>query len=229
MNKVFGFILLCMLFVSCKREYVKISGQITNIPDLEMSVKIKSFCGEKLRVLDTVEIKKGKFQFYSDEIKPPVKLTFAINDQFGFDVWIGTYGKMKFVADAHELESAKIIESFFNDELQRVQLDMYEMYIAPLNEKIKWADSVSLEIEKGENVCLKDYETMQDIKQEINKAERLRVKSIMKTLRKNKKSAVACAFAADEYQQLSKKQQADLIRCVTQCYSDTGMGWQLRN
>lgn len=215
----------CLFLASCNKEYVEIKGEIVNMPDMTLAIKIKGLAGNE-KVLDSIQVVNGEFSFYSEQIKPPFKLSIGLNEHAGFDVWIGQYGKSEIFADGHKLKHCEVQECAFNKELARFKGTIDNMYISPLNNKVKWVDSL-----RYANVKLTDdqYKIQQSIQVEIKKAEKLRIKSMLKTLRKNPKSNVACALVFDEYQNLTKRQRAVLSKSVSMYFSDTGMGWQVRH
>lgn len=228
MTKMIIVILTIMLGLSsCNKEVVKLKGKFKDVnkSDFHLVVKMKSRTHIKEQILDTIDVRDGEFEFYSNVIKPPVKLTFTTPDSIGFDVWAGEYGTKTLEINKDSLYDVKVLGSFFCDELQRMNKNLNQMYIHPIKEKELELDKLSEmnELSNEEEVHLAK------LKKDIKKAYRLRKKSILKTVRKNTQNPVAVALMCQEYERLTPHQKKECLKYINRSFSDTGLNWQMKN
>ncbi len=229
--KLFPILMLAaILFSSCDKEVIKLHGNIKEVANLDsyLVVKIKSLTSNKERILDTIDINDGKFEFYSKSIKPPVKLTFTCADSTEFDVWVGEYGTKTIEVKKDSLYDVKVLGSFFCDELQRMRKNLNKMYIAPIKEK-EIEVAMLEELAKQDELSEEDEIHLAGLKKTIKTAYRLRKKSILKTVRKNKRSPVAVALMCQEYKRLVSHQKKECLKYLSKSFGDTGLNWQMKN
>jgi hypothetical protein len=62
--------------ISCNKESIEIEGELINTSDDFLVVKIKSISGNIKKVINTLEVKEGVFNFYSNEVKLLVNFCF---------------------------------------------------------------------------------------------------------------------------------------------------------
>lgn len=220
-------LLLAGLFVACNPEKIKIEGHIKNAKDGVVLVKMKSHNKFGERILDTLILESGDFDFYSKAIKPPVKLTFIVEDKEEFDVWLGNYGSFHIVGEQGKLKNVRVNPSSLHTEINRIHEQFYDWYIKPVQDKIDWLNAIEKERQGGK--VLNNEETVQKIKFEVdvNKARKLRRLSIVKTVRKNPSSEVALALVNEEYNSLFPRHQKEMIKLLKRKFSDTALFWQL--
>lgn len=230
--KNIGYLLLLSLFLlsSCDKEVIRLKGYYEDVANTDsyLVVKIQSHTGDKEQIIDTVTVRKGEFEFNSRLIKPPVKLTFLSDDSSEFEVWIGEYGTKNLEIKRGAKYEAKIIGSFFCDELQRMNKNLDKMYIEPIKEKeLKAADLGMLA--ENEKLSEEDEIYLAELKKAIKMAYRLRKKSILTTVRKNKQSPVAVALMCQEYERLTSHQKKECLKYLSRTFGDTGLNWQMKN
>ncbi|MDE5423894.1 DUF4369 domain-containing protein [Ancylomarina sp. DW003] len=215
---------------SCSTEAIKLKGEFKNFTnsDSYMVVKIKSRTLLKEQILDTIDLSDGKFEFYSKAIKPPVKLTFMFPDSAEFEVWVGEYGTKTLEVKNESLFNVKVVGSFFCDELQRMNKNLYKMYIDPIKEKE--VEVARLEkLANLEELSEEDDMSLYSLKKDIKMAYRLRKKSILKTVRKHAQNPVAVALMCQEYDRLTSHQKKECLKYLNRTFSDTGLNWQMKN
>ena len=220
-----------MIFItSCDKEVIRLNGNINGVSDSDshILVKVKSRTGQKERILDTIQMKKGEFEFYTKAIKPPVKLTFLTEDSCELDIWVGEYGSKTIEAKIHPKVESKVLGSFFCDELIRMNNNLQQMYLEPIKNKEKEARILS---EIGERKVLSEENKLRLLKlnKNINSAIRLRKKSILKTARKNSNNPVAIALMCQEFDRLTSHQKKECYKYLSKSFGDTGLNWQMKN
>lgn len=219
---------LMFFMTSCDKEVIKIKGEIDGLNDSQLILKMNGASGMDCKIINSITCKNGEFNFKLKNIKPPVKLTLHVNDSLESDIWLGEYGSIIIKGKCESKFECKVIGSFFCDELQRMNTNLNKMYINPIKEKelevthlLKF--TVDRKLSSSENFRLAE------LKKDVKKAYRLRKKSILKTVRKNKQSPVAVALMCQEYARLTSYQKKECLKYLSRSFSDTGLNWQMKN
>lgn len=228
--KISTLITIMFLLSSCNKEVIRLQGNYKDVDNTDsyLVVKMYSLAGSKEYIIDTVAVSEGEFEFYSKLIKPPVKLTFTSDDSSEFEAWVGEYGTKTLEIKKGPKYEAKVIGSFFCDELQRMNKNLYKMYIAPVKKKELEAAQLSM-LADNETLSEKDEIYLADLKKDIKMAYRLRKKSILKTVRKNTQNPVALALMCQEYERLTSHQKKECFKYLSRTFADTGLNWQMKN
>lgn len=228
MKKIVFLLLLAGLFAACNREKLKVEGNIKNAKDGVVLVKMKSHNKVGDKILDTLTLESGDFDFYSEEIKPPVKLTFIVNDDEEFDVWLGKYGSYNIKGEQGELKNVEVNPSLLHTEINEIQQQFYDWYISPVQDKIDWLNSQEKEIKSGKVLNTEEQFKKMELEKEVRKARKLRRKSIVKTVRKNPQSIVSLALVNEEFDSLVPRHQKEMIKILRRKFGDTALFWQLK-
>ncbi len=224
----FLILILSVLLTSCDKELVIMKGTIQDQSIKTLVVKAISSSGNKEKVIDTLEVSEGKFKLRLKSLKPPVKLTFCINDSTSFEAWAGEYGTLTLEVSTDPKIECKASGSFFNDELNRMNRNLYKMYIYPI--RMKEMEVAKLEkIEETEKLTEEDSRILMAFRKDIKTAYKLRKKSIVKTARKNKQNPVAISLMCQEYDRLFSHQKKECNKYLSSSFSDTGLNWQMKN
>lgn len=221
--------MVLMFFItSCDKEVIKIKGKIDGLSDSELILKMDGVSGKNFKIVSSFICENGEFNFELKDIKPPVKLTFLVNDSLESDIWVGEYGSIKIEGKYETVLECQVVGSFFCNELQRMSKNLYEMYIGPIKEKeIKIAHLMMLP--DNEKLSEEDEIHLEEFKKSVKTAYRLRKKSILKTVRKNKQNPVAVALMCEEYERLTSHQKKECLKYLSRSFSDTGLNWQMKN
>jgi len=227
MRNIITLLTLIIFITSCDQEVIRLKGKLQGAPELEsyLVVKMKSMYGYNERILDTIDMSNGQFKFYNKTIKPPIKLTFETKDSCEFDIWVGEYGTKTITGEIHPKIECKVMGSFFYDELKRMNNNLQQMYLDPVNDKVEEAQ-VLKEIKVPSEVSKL---RLSKLKKDINMAYRLRKKSILKTARKNPNNPVAIALMCQEFQRLTSHQKKECYKYLSKSFGDTGLNWQMKN
>lgn len=221
-------LMLVGLFVACNPEKLKINGNIKNAIDGTVLVKMKSHKKTGERIIDTLSLVSGDFVFYTEEIKPPVKLTFVVNDDEEFDVWLGNYGRSHIKGEQGKLKNIEIVPSLFHDEVKKNQKKFYDWYIKPVQDKIDWLNSLEKEIHYGKVISIEEQHKKKGFEYDVKKARKLRRKSIVNTVRNNPYSNVALALVNEEFESLVPRHQKEMIKLLKGKFGNTALFWQMR-
>ncbi len=221
-------LLLSLILCSCNKEEFKLIGKISPAADGHISIIMKSRTGMKEHFIETVPLVEGEFEFHSKTIKPPVKLTFLVSDSSHFDVWIGEYGTKTIQVTKDDIYDIKMEGSFFFSELNRMNTSLYNMYIKPIEKKEIEAAEI-LELEEIGYLTATSQIRLDKLSKSIKTAYKLRKKSILKTVRKNKQNPVAVALMCQQYDRLTKHQKKECFKYLSKTFGDTGLNWQMNN
>lgn len=229
-TKYIPLLIISVLLISCNKEIIMLKGEFKNLTNLEshIVVKVKSQSQLKEQILDTIELNEGKFEFYSNTIKPPMKLTFMLADSTEFEAWVGEYGTKTLEVKKDSLRDVKVIGSFFCDELQRMNTNLNKMYV----QSVEWKEDQVFKLEelaKLEDLSDEDDMRIYALRKDIKKAYLCRKKSILKTVRKAPQNPVAVALMCQEYERLTSRQKQECLKYLSRSFSDTGLNWQMKH
>lgn len=229
MKKGYIIIIVLMFFITgCDKEVIKIKGKIDGLSDNQLILKMDGVSGKGCKVINSFTCENGEFNFKLKDIKPPVKLTLHVNDSLESDIWLGEYGSITIEGKYGPMFECQVIGSFFCDELQRMNKNLNEMYIAPIKEKeLELAHLMSLA--DSEKLPEKAEIYLDELKKDVKTAYKLRKKSILKTVRKNTQSPVAVALMCQEFERLTSHQKKECLKYLSRSFSDTGLNWQMKN
>lgn len=222
-----NFIVLIIVIVSlcsCDKEYVRITGKLNGFESSKVELSLRSKEGIKKVLLTDINVNDGKFIAILNQVKPPLKLTLVIDKEKEVDFWIFKYGTLNFELDSNNMFSLRLDDSSENAELTRVRETYDEMYLDPLRTQIDWVSTY-----ENQELTKLDEDKLEKYKEQIDKAYRLRKKSILKTIRKNPQNPIAMALFYDEFNSLTSWQKEECLKISQKYYSDTEMNWQLRN
>ncbi len=228
MKKIVFLLLLAGLLAACNPEKLKVEGNIKNAKDGVVLVKMKSHNKVGDKILDTLKLVSGDFDFYSKEIKPPVKLTFIVNDDEEFDLWLGKYGSYNIKGEQGKLKNIEVDPSLLHTEINKIQKQFYDWYINPVQDKIDWLNSQEKEIRRGKVLNSEELLKKMEFEKEVKKAYKIRRMSIVKTVRKNPGSDVALAIVNEEFNNLVPRHQKEMIKLLRRKFGDTALFWQIK-
>ena len=221
-------LLIAGFFAGCNPEIIKIKSNIKNSQDGIVLVKMKLHKKIGERILDTLTLVSGDFDFYSEAIKPPVKLTFVVNDEEEFDVWLGNYGTFHIEGESGKLSNVQVQGSHLHDEFKRIHTQFYDTYLEPVQDKIDWLNSLNEKYKGGKPLKQDDSFKKVMFEKDVKKARKYRRLSIIKTMRRNPHSEVALALLNDEFDSLIPRHQKEMINLFKGKFGNTAMFWQLR-
>jgi hypothetical protein len=225
MRNVLIVILFSLLLSACNKESVRITGKLRGIENAKAELRLRTIAGKEKNILSDINIEDEEFDAFLENIKPPFKMTFVIDNAKEYNIWVFCYGKFSF--ELNSLNVVRINDSFENDELIRVNETYDKMYLKPLKEQIDWV--ANYESAEHDVINEADEEKLERYKIQIKKAYRLRKKSILKTVRKAPQNPIAMALFYDEFKSLTKWQKEECFKLSQKYYSDTGMNWQLKH
>jgi acylphosphatase len=228
MKKIVFLLLLAGLFAACNPEKLKVEGNIKNAKDGVVLVKMKSHNKGGDRILDTLKLASGDFDFYSEEIKPPVKLTFIVNDDEEFDLWLGKYGSYNIKGEQGALKNIEVFNSNLHNQIKETKKQFYDWYIRPVQDKIDWLNSQEKEIRSGKVLNTEELFKKMEFEKKVKKAYKIRRLSIVKTARKNPGSDVALALVNEEFNNLVPRHKKEMIKLFRRKFGDTALFWQLK-
>ncbi len=229
MRKIIILVFVCCAFLACDKEVVVVKGKFDGVCGNELVVKMKGLSGKHEKILDTVSCKNGEFEFKIKMIKPPLNLLLCLNDSVYTNLWIGNFGSKSVSWNGTFNSECKVEGSFFADEINRIQ-DVYnKMYLNPISSKIETLSNLNKRVGMGEVLTSGEEQIKFVIENEIKKANGLRKKSILKTVRKNPNNPVSMALLAEEFDKLTTWQKKEAKKYMSKYFSDTGLNWQIKN
>jgi hypothetical protein len=198
---------------------VQLKGMESSVAEL----KLRSQKGKEQSLQSDIEIGKEGFEIRLDNVKPPCKISLVIDGEKEYQFWLFRYGN--FHVQINDEESVEVYDSMENSEYDRISKGYHRMYLEPLEEKIKWVKET---VEK-DKLSDDDEVILFSYRNEIDKALKLRKKSVLSTFRKNPQNRIAIALMFDEYERLTSWQKEECLKTAQKYYSDCGINWQLRN
>ncbi len=221
------FVICLMVFACGNRESLTIKGNVTGNEDGTILLILKTNRPAVAKVLSKIEVKKGKFTFHTDSIKPPVCLTLMMNDSTNVDVFISKYGKFEVNIDLNKNPEITVKGDDMQKEYNAYLGRLDKAYLTPIKGKMNWIrEKLSL---SGENAKLteKEEETFEAYEHDIERAYSHRRLSLIKTVRANPDSPVAMAVFFLEYNNMNKRHKAEMKSIYRKKYSDTTLYWQI--
>lgn len=226
--KKIGYLLIAILFLfACNPESLKLKGEIEGLENGLLLVKMKTNKKLSEKYIDTIQVVNGEFEFRSNDIKPPVRLTMCENKNCEFDIWLGKYGSFTITGNISDCKDAVVYKDDLATEYNAYLTRLDDAYIVPVKKKIAWVQQKNEEAENGNKLSQDDEFTMFDYKKDIKKAFSRRRMSIVKTVRANPNSPVVMAVVQKEFNSFNKRHKAEMKKIFRRRFSDTALYWQL--
>ena len=229
MKKLMYLSIISLVFFACDHEYLKIKGEIEGLEDGFVMLNLNTNTGTNVKCIDTLQVEGGEFEFKTNTIKPPVRLSVCVNDTCEFDIYIGKYGSFDVTGRLENLKQIQVADDDLASEYYAYCNRLDSGYIAPVKSKIEWLKKKNLEIEQGVKISQDDELTTYDYEKAIRKAQSRRRMAIVKTIRTNPDSPVVMAVAQKEFKSFNTRHRAEIKKIFGRKYSDTALYWQMLN
>ncbi|WP_421918804.1 DUF4369 domain-containing protein [Marinifilum sp.] len=227
MKKIMYLLIASLFLFACNQESIKLKGELEGLEDGTLLVKMKTNKKIREKCIDTIQVVDGEFEFRSNDIKPPVRLTMFVSEDCEFDVWIGKYGSYSVTGNLNEIKEPLVYKDDLAKEYQAYYHRLDSAYIIPVREKMQWVKQKNEQIKNGEKLSQDDEFTMFDYRKDIKKAFSRRRMSIVKTVRANPNSPIVMAIVQKEYKSFNNRHKEEMKKIFRRRFSDTALYWQL--
>ncbi len=227
MKNLLNLLIASLVLFSCNQEKLKLKGKVEGLQDGQMIVKMKTNKAIAEKNIDTIQVKGEKFEFRTEDIKPPVRFTMYMNEDCKFDVWIGKYGSFSVKGSVDKATKLQVSKDDLTSEYYAYNERLETSIMKPLKEKMEWVKQKNEQVKEGEKLSQDDEFKMAEYKDDIHKALSRRRMSIIKTARANPTSPVIMAVVQNEYPLFSDRHKIELKKLFRKRFSDSGLYWQL--
>lgn len=226
MKRIVFIIITSIVFISCGNN-IKVTGKIKKIKDGYVYVCLDSKSGAR-KVIDSVEMVSGLFNYSISDIQPPAKVIFDINHKDEFGVWC-LKNKVMVEGEFGNLSASNIRGSILHNSVSDTRQRFNDMYIKPLRKMINWLDRIESKAKRGKKLSKSTIKRQKEYKRLLERAYERRALSVVNTIKDCPSSEIALALLFDEYENISESDRKLLISMLEKKFFASTALWQIKN